>query len=65
MKLQNFDAISYFLFYAFTHQKNDQRPLHVLFEYNEVLMMTQNIGTPHPMIATPNTAEQIRVTMCT
>ena len=28
-------------------------------------MITQNIGTPHPMIATPNTAEQIRVTMCT
>ena len=39
--------------------------MHVRFEYSDVLMMTQNIGTPHPMIATPNTAEQIRVTMCT
>ena len=65
MKLKIFDAICYFLFNIFTHQKNDQRPLHVLFEYKDVLMMTQNIGTPHPMIATPNTAEQIRVTMCT
>ena len=48
-----------------TYQKNAIGPVHVRFEYSDVFMITQNIGTPHPMMATPNTAEHIRVTMCT